>query len=220
MSTLTMPLLDSILAAKGLLNHISKDDVTPIIRQAAVIEYMDNRYLVATDRYSIGRFILGAHDAFEGDFNQTIPSDALLWVSKIMPKTLRRGTAPIAFNEGGYVVRFSWSESGAGSGKLEIEVAIMFGDKVERSQMYDVVSGTFPEIARLWRESDVAREPTAEVCLSHMSLLKIAADVALFDSKQGSVPLEFHSPGSKIAPVQYRIGTRWSAIVQPNVNLR
>ncbi len=223
MSTLTMPLDDAMLASKALLNHVSKDDITPIICQAAAVVYRGNRYLVATDRYSIGRFLLGDQDVFEGDFDVMIPRGALLWISKIVPKGLRRGSAPAAFHKGGYEVRFTWSAPLPDSFRAgEIQVAIVFAGEVERSQMYDVPYGTYPPVAGLWREDDVVQEATTQVSLSYQSLSKIAADIALFEGKNSghSVILQMHSPDGKIAPVQYRLGDRWTAVVQPNRYLK
>ena len=219
MSSLTMPIADAILAAKALLNHSSKDDTTPVICGAAVMEHKEQKYIVATDRYSLGRFLLGDSDLHDGEFGKIIPRDSLVWVSKIVLKALRRGWSTLPVEEGGYGVRFVWSPSDSNTGALEVEVSIIFQDKVERSQTFDTPSGTFPPVARLWREADAEVEAATQIGLSALSLTKIAADVALFEGKDGSTFLDLHSSAGKGAPVQYQLGDRWTAAVQPN-NLR
>lgn len=224
MHTLTMPIADAILASKALLNHASKDDVTPIITGAAIVEHDDKQYLVATDRYSFGRFLLGERDSFEGDPGQMIPREALVWISKIVPKSLRRAwTVDYPIAEGGYGIRLTWTPlEGSGADAMEVEVAIIQGHadpekiKAERSQTFDVTRGNYPPVARLWRDPEEDVLPGSEVALTAMSLSKIAADVTLFEGKGGQTTLCFHFPAEKKpGPVQYTLG-RWTAAVQPN----
>jgi hypothetical protein len=196
MSTLTMPLADAILASTALLHHASADDITPVITHAAVLELLGNRYLVATDRYSFGRFLLGADDQVdipEGE-SPMIPRDSLTWISKIALKSLRRG-----FAASDYTLRFTWGDTT--SGGIELELAIMWEGKPERVQTYDVYKGNFPPVARLWKD-DTSEGRVDAVALSHGSLLKIAADIALFVGKsQSSATLDFTtSDGNKPGP--------------------
>jgi hypothetical protein len=216
MSTLTMPLADAILVSTALLHHASADDITPVITHAAVLELLGNRYLVATDRYSFGRFLLGADDQVdipEGE-SPMIPRDALTWVSKITTRSLRRG-----FAASDYTLRFTWGDTK--SGGREVELAIMFDGASERMQTYDVILGNFPPVARLWKD-DTGEGKVDAICLSHGSLLKIAADVALFEGKPGNVLLDFTASDNpnKPGPVQYTLGKRWTAAIQPNNVLR
>lgn len=218
MHTLTMPLADAILASKALLNHVGNDDITPIITQAAVIEYEEQKYLVATDRYSFGRFMLGDLDTFDGEPGVMIPKAALTWVSKIVPKALRRNYFPNATPaEGGYALRFTWTpvEGSPNSAQFEVEVAIVILGKTERTQTFDVYSGNYPPVAKLWRGADVEVTPTTSVRLAPMSLSKIAADIVLFEGKSSGATLELHAPAGKPGPVQYALGKRWTAAVQP-----
>lgn len=225
MHTLTMPIEDAILASKALLNHASTDDITPIICGAAVLELDGKHYLVATDRYSFGRFLLGTHDKFEGEAGQIIPRDALTWVSKIVLKGLRKPFALGLQADNGYQVRFSWSSPVEGVAKdTEVEVAITYDGKAERSQTYDAFSGNYPPVARLWREGDELDAPVSKVNLSHLSLSKVASDVMLFLGKHDGVTLHFAADKDtgKPAPVQYTLGDggRWTAALQPNLMLR
>lgn len=228
MHTLAMPLDDAILASKALLHHVSNDDMTPVIMHAAVQEHDGKRYLVATDRYSFGRFMLGAFDIFEGDPGQLIPRDALTWVSKIIPKGLRRpwstGVSP---EDGGYSIKFTWTpvpgDHLPSNPRHELEVAIIFEEKPERSQTYDVPSGNFPPVVRLWNESAEFAIPA--LALSHGSLTKAAADLALFEGKNSQSAVRFTFTGSssiKPGPVQCQMGPggRWTAALQPSLLLR
>lgn len=219
MHTLTMPLADALLASKALLNHVSTDKVTPVITQAAIVEHNDNRYLVATDRYSFGRFLLGRDDTFTGDPGQMFPRDALTWVSKINVKQLRKGwllASPLT--DGGYGIRFTWTPGeGHGGIPMELDVAIIVSDKVERSQTFDVASGNYPPVVRLWRDDDQETHAATNVALSATSLSKIASDVALFESRDASAVLQFDAKEGKHGPVQYTLGKRWQAAVQPSM---
>lgn len=217
-NTLTMPLDDAILASKALLNHASTDDIAPVIMGAAVVEHDGARYLVASDRYSFGRFKLGAVDTFDGEPGVIIPRDALLWVSKVIPKSLRMGKNLNAK----YTIRITWtSDSDVPTIRaIDVEAAILLDGAVERSQRFDAANGNFPPVARLWKDDLSSEEPLSAVALSHKSLLKIAADIALFEGKdKAAVNLQFRSEsGNKPGPVQYSMGpaSRWTAGIQPN----
>ncbi len=249
MHTLTMPLADAILASKALLNHVSKDgglylaagtrgvdDVTPVITHAAVVDLEGKYYLVGTDRYSFGRFALGEADVRDGEWPTEaapmIPRAALDWVAKIAVKALRNQKAVSLSGDEGYFIRWSWTpglvegenSEHPGTPTVEVEVAIVRGGKSERTQVFDVYKGNFPRVSRLWR--DASAGPIEEVALSHLSLAKIAADLALFAGKdQGaSARLQFSANPStgKPSPVQYTLGRddRWTAAIQPNMILR
>lgn len=222
---LRMPLADAILAAKALLNHVSTDDVTPVITHAAIVEHDGQKYLVGTDGYSFGRFLLGDQDHFEGEVGQMIPRDALTWISKIVPKGLRRPFESLT-REDGYSLQLTWTTATDTPKGHEVDAAIVLNGKVERSQTYDVAIGNFPPVARLWRDDTVEQGPLTKVTLNHAALTKVAADVALFSGKghNGSASLQFHSDPEtrKPAPVQYTLGAgdRWTAAIQPNLDLR
>lgn len=222
MHTLTMPISDAILASKALLHHVSTDDIIPVVCHAAIVEHDGSQYLIATDRYSFGRFKLGTSDTFEGEVGQMIPSAALDWVAKINLKGLRRPYA-IGMTDSGYTVRYTWTPTDAPKG-TELEVAIVFEGKPERAQTYDVYSGNFPPVVKLWRDGTVPGDPLSEVILSHSSLAKVTADVLLFGGKgEGTVGLQFSADkNGKPSPVQYTLGAgdRWTAALQPNMKLR
>jgi hypothetical protein len=210
-----MPLKDAILASKGLLNHVSKDDLTPVIMCAAVLEYEGKKYLVGTDRYSYGRFELTDADEVNTAYGQMIPTDALVWVSKIIAKGLRRGLA-LDSPKVVYSIQYTWTKN-HDNPNSELEVVILFEGKPERSQTFDVGSGLYPPIVRLWRQDDYPSVPAVKVKLAHQSLIKIAADLALFSGKDGFVDMNFDAKDGKHGPIQYALGTRWTAAVQPGL---
>lgn len=231
MPSLTMPLADAILACKALLHHTSTDDVTPVICGAAVVDHEGRFYLVATDRYSFGRFLLTTSDNVDVESGAMIPNGALDWVSKINVKGLRNQYALILDpDQGGYVIRWSWGINPDGMSTTqfsEVEVAIVRSDKTERTQTFDVPSfGKFPSVARLYDEDRAtSRLLPPSVMLSHSSLVKVAADTLLFHGKgtTGAVALQFASgEDGKPLPVQYELGIsgRWTAALQPNLLLR
>jgi hypothetical protein len=215
-----MPLDDAILASKGLLNHASKDDLTPAINGGSVVEHEGKRYLIATDRFSIGRFELGDLDTLTGDAGRQIPYAALVWISKVVRKSLRRAAVKLDLAEGGYGLKMEWSGTGS---TTEVAVSIIFDGKSERSQTFDVTPSPFPPVIRLWRPAGMTVNPLSKIALSVQSLTKIAEDVKLFEHRDGATTLNLHSgdgPTGKPAPVEYTVGTRWAAIIQPNLMVR
>lgn len=230
MPSLTMPLADAILSAKALLNHASKDDITPVICTAAVLELDGKHYLVATDRYSFGRFRLDILDILDGDpVGGMIPRAALEWVSKITVKGLRNEyAAGLAPDNGGYSIRYQWTDIPDVPRGTDVEVAIIRDGKSERSQTFDGLEGNFPPVAKLWKDDTSEEAGQQQIILNHAAFTKIAADIALFHGKghNGSARLNLTASTNpnRPGPVQYTLGQgageRWTAAIQPNLELR
>lgn len=139
---LQIPLETAIKASAAMLVAASKDEMTRTIMGAK----FTGTHLVATDRYRVAHMEMPEDEQDESK-PQTrkgeeflIPRAALEWVTKITPKSLRWKNYPATAL---YTVRFE--EDGD---TLTASVIDLSG-RVERSQVFDGLTGNYPPVERL-----------------------------------------------------------------------
>ena len=198
----TAPLLTAHDALTALLPHASKDDTTPAICGV----HMTPQGFAATDRYTIATFPM----PLGGDLEERgiiLPLAAVEWVTKTPLNKLRSAKTPD---------RYSLRVTVTGE---DTEVAILLDDKVERSQMFDTITGNFPAVRRLidgWKPSE---QTGASLSLTP----KLAARILTYADKYAkgeSVLFEAGDGyGDKPGPLRFRVGGM-VGLLQPNLKIR
>lgn len=221
--TLTFPLAEAIAAFSAVLPHASKDDMRPVICAAMVT----HEYVIATDRYSVGRWTwhTGIQPNVSDDVklaqaanNLTteivIPCEAVEWVTKIALAKLRHTSGNSSFGVNLYALTITKTVSEDHKVQDDITLAITFSGKVERSQAFDVMVGNYPPVNRLledWEPADNAVPVGIEP-----SRLERVTTFAKRTYKEQPVKMEIGktSNPSKPGPMRLTID-QLTAIIQP-----
>ncbi|WP_448812148.1 hypothetical protein [Agromyces bauzanensis] len=208
--TLTVPIAEAIAAFSAVLPHSTKDPITPILGTVLV----SGRSIIATDRYTVGRYTFETSEATE-DF--LVPREAAEWVSKIVTRGLRRATRAGSTSEG-YGIELA-VVGGA------VNVSIVFGEgddyAVERMQQFDPAPSTadrFPPVARLIPEDPASRPEASFVALSPENLEKVTGWAKKYAKNEAvHFTLAAAENGSdKPAPVYFKIGGL-DGLIQPHL---
>jgi hypothetical protein len=216
--TITIPFTQATKAFGSVLPHASKDPVTPIITYVGVTPIPDEEgksYVVATDRYSVGRYTINAVVDQPDDapmFAVTRP--VAEYISKLTPAGLRYGKTVLS-PYGIRITKFAESSS--------ILVEVLYDDNVEKSQAFDTtIAANFPPVLRLFPDLDDEKARGVDaVALSTSILTKaIASHKFAADDKNDAITFHlFHSPNGKPAPVYAKVGM-CEMLLQPNLLLR
>lgn len=231
----TLPYSARLVAGVGAcLPHMSTDKMTPVIASLRVC----GQYLIATDRYSGGRFehtrpfewaaLHGADAAPQGNDDAAIllPASAALWLSKQSPKSLGLD----------YLKNTSAWHAGDDANATEpidaIAVVIVFerdsitirygiAGNVIAVHTFAPLGGNFPPVGRLFdtfKPADEMGDAFGVHRWSGSNLEKVAKGIKVLEPKgaaqfQSSTSREAHRPG----PTRVVIGKRFEMLLQPNL---
>lgn len=249
-----LPLWRAKRAAQAILPHVSTDDITPILTTARV----GGGYLLATDRYSVGRFTLQGTDVdqpvkntdirygeteehyqdrleewrnmhevryFQAGERTTdtqemlVPLDAIRRVStlsaallpcgKVAEKTARvriEAHEPQPHVKPEYIT-YKW-----------VDVLLYEQDRAVFRQTFLGVIGALPPVGRLMDEWAPAEEPgTLNFTAWNLSKMTRFAD------RNDIIRVTAGKPGSsqpRLAPTRLEVGSDFTALLQPNLDLR
>lgn len=203
-TTLTYNLAEAITAAKATAPHTSKDDVAPIIMGVKLTEHA----WYATDRYTIAQWMISSEE--QNEQHIVIPNNAVEWISKINVKQLRH--PHVGDNILNYFLAVT-QHTGKHGHNYEVNVKIMFGNSVERSQAFDGINGNYPPIERLidtWKPATTA----CDVRLNPIHLEKITS-FAKRHNKDEPILIEFGEEAhGKPSPTKVTFD-RLTALIQP-----
>lgn len=214
MSTLAIPYTAELAAGiAAVIAHASKDAVTPILCGAR----FDRRYVVATDRYTVGRYEhtthpesvarYGEEGPTDPDAGWWIPTDALVWLSKqaaTLKHAIRSGLL-LVISADTLTIHYGESETGT----------------IAASLHYTADGGNFPPVARLFPEkSDDAIDGFPPAWLGVDSFTKLSKSGTAIGraEKKKNIPIRFQfqaGEGRKLAPVLAHIGDRFDSLIQP-----
>ena len=225
-TTITLPLAEAAEAVAAVTPHLSKDDVTPLITQAAIVTKDGTSHLVATDRYSVGTVKLTrSPDDTENDMLLTLP--VLGWIAAIKPTTLRKATVL----DTRYAVRLTVTPTTPATSGFSLVELLVVSDpaadlseatEVERSQRFDppyVPATGFPPVLRLFNLEPVTE--ASPVSLSLANLAKITAYMTKRNQREEGAKFTLlrSEQQGRPGPVLVEVGVL-RALLQPNLLLR
>lgn len=213
-TTVTLPYRpDTLAGIYAAAQSASKDDMTPAICTVRV----DHRTFLATDRYTVGEW---THDA-EGDESAPfvlVPRTAAEWLAKQLPKTLGYTVAeltPRVGDSAGNVDHATISFTGE-------SVTINYRGAILATTRFAEISANFPPVARLFPSENDYAVDALPVRLAPDHLNKCIRAVAKAGDKHEPLTFQFTKTASahKPGPVLVTFGTRYRALILPNLILR
>lgn len=214
-TVLTVPFGETVNAFNALTPYMGKDTSTPII---CALQISPEGTLVATDRYTVGRYKLEnpvwAGDDFAG---ATLPVEAVKWVAAMRPLKLAMGKNQA--HE--YVFRFTF-DSSVDSVQIELGFGADF-ITAEQSARFMLVKGNFPPVARLFPDDSTEFALSGPISLKTEFLVRVDKAVKwVGDSNGGVARFRFTKTDNpnKPGPAYVRVGERFDALIQPNLLVR
>lgn len=193
METLTFPFTPALAAGfAAVLPHTSADKFTPVLAGVCVTP----QHILATDRYSIGRYRHSDDTPAESDGWMILPRDAAEWIARYKfdryAPALTLTITPDALtltNDAGAVVA---------------------------SRAHVLVAGNYPPVARLFPE---VSDDAADVLPFHLGADKLADVVKsaqlLGRADKSKIYLSTPDVLGKYTPVHMTVGDRFDALLQP-----
>jgi len=222
-TTLTLPFDEAVGAFNALAPHLGRDSATPVIGGVHVTA---DGYLVATDRYTVGRY-KSDHGVLAGDefAGATIPADAVKWVAAMRPLKLAMGKHEAR----NYRVRLTFDSSAQ-----SVQIELGWGDDfatAEQSARFNTLDHTdhrgYPNVMRLFPDGATEFALTADaVSLKADFLARVGVAVKWLGGNSGTARFQFMqtSNPAKPGPVYVTVndGTlgRFEMLIQPNMLVR
>lgn len=207
----TYDLQQAIQAAKAILPHIDKDDVTPALHTAKLTETT----WIATDRYTVAKYDFKQTDTKQSEQAILLERAGIEWLTKIVLNKLRNKNTATQGNENAlrYQLEISLQETTG-----DATLAITYDGNTERTQAFSHHTGNYPAVERLietW-------QPTTEnypILLTPEHLEKVST---YLKREHKHMPLEIqlgeplstgHTPPVKIK------ADKLTVLIQPNKKL-
>lgn len=197
-----------ISAIQAVMPHCAgKNEVTEIVTG---IHIAADGTLLATDRYTVGRYKPESFDR-EGEFEGfTLSPAAVLWLSKLKPVE----------KYGQYGI---WLSDDVDGPNVRILMVDSDGNAVQQG-VFPLLAGNYPPVARLFPESMDAFTGVPTLNLKTAFLLRIDKAVKVLNPRETNGCARFHfqadNTSGKPGPVYVQVGDRFDALVQPNLLLR
>lgn len=233
MSTYTsidFPFTEAVNAFNAVMPHASKDDLTRIITGVHIDA---EGSLVATDRYSVGRYkpAYDSHDflrpRMQGDdfAGATLPIEAVKWIAGLRATKLAAGKYAVS----SYGVRLV-----VDSDAKTVKVALVQGvdwehyddhedddSNVEQSARFDLLAGNYPPVARLF-PNEQTEFGTDQISLKMEFLVRIATATKWLGDRSDVARFKFTKTANpaKPGPVWVQVGDKFDSLIQPNLLLR
>lgn len=234
-TSITLPLHEALTAFKSVLPHASTDDITPIITALSIVSTDDKTgsHLVATDRYSVGRYELSVPigDLAEGVVGFLVPRQAASWITRLTFGVLRYGKESWAQ----YRVRITQAVDDEKPFVREVTVALIHGQtedvglgypafhedaQPEQLRVFDGLGGNFPPVLRLFPD-ETTKLGVERLALSPWLISRIATSIVAATGKKTD-PGHFTftaATSGKPGPVMVEAG-KLSMLIQPNSMIR
>jgi len=215
-----------ISAIQAVMPHCAgKNEVSDIVTG---IHIAADGTLLATDRYTVGRYKPESFEAYDADPNAsvewtnvnadasltfegfTLSPAAVLWLSKLKPvEKYGQYRAHLQDDVDGPNVRILMVDSD--------------GNAVQQG-VFPLLIGNYPPVARLFPESLDAFTGVPTLNLKLAFLIRIDKAVKVLNPRENNGCARFHFQANadthKPGPVYVTVGDRFDALVQPNLLLR
>lgn len=225
-TSITLPYSTDLLGGIfAVAQHASKDAMSPVLTTVQV----GTRHFVATDRYTVGEWehtTIAESEARHGyseptnpDLKILVPRSAAEWLAKqtfkvfgFVSQSFADNALEIVFASDSITVRYA-------DGVLNAD-----SDRVVAIQRFNPIGGNFPPVARLFpaENGTGAYSGAGLVSLGPDHLDKLIKGIKRAGVKNESIRFQLTAADNpnKPGPVVATFGTRFRALVQPNLIIR
>lgn len=226
LAQVTLPLRELIEASAAVLPHISKDDVMPVLTAALI----SGSHIIATDRYSVGRFGLSAE--VDGG-SIMLPGDAARWLAGFPVKSLLDIDREVLSSHRYWVTVTAPAASqtigmhAEDAVKLREEirratVTVTVGNEgrpVEQQRMFRPVVGILPPVAKIIEDFEAAADAQT-VALNPAFIERFTTYARKYKYQHIEVTLSKREGSDKPGVVRFTIGDNFVGLLQPKLITR
>lgn len=229
LAKLEIPFEEAVEAFASVLPHTSSDKVTPVLTALSItVDEEGLAYLIATDRYSVGRYQFSTTPLFSEAVTEIrVSKEAALWISKLKTAGLRHWFKGM---DNLYFIRIAIEPGTAPSGSdSTIKVDLVYclssesstGGTVEVTQSFNAApAGNFPPVNRLFAIDSELHSPVSITFAGGQLGKFVKSFSAIADAKTMTFQGASSSSPNKPGPMLVTISDRFNGLVQPHLMAR